>query len=109
MEALKQYIKSNIIFDKHDDATGDEFGEDLFDELDRMGIYHADNKAFFDIDPETVLHLATMEHFIIDYQTTIDDISREAMHNLAFNYMYSELKNIYLEAYDNGSEGENEQ
>lgn len=97
MEALKQYIRDNIIFDEHDDETGENFKPVLWDELERIGIYYADNKEFFDIDPEKVIHLSVMERFTIDRNTTIDDIAREAMQNLAFNYMYSELYNAYME------------
>lgn len=97
MEALKQYLRDNIIFDTHDDETGDNFKPVLWDELERIGIYHSDNRDFFDIDPEKVIHLALMEYFTIDRDTTIDDIAREAAQNLAFNYMYSELYNLYME------------
>lgn len=100
MENLKKYILDNIIFDCHDDESGENFNSVLFDELDRLGIYHAENKAFFDIDPEKVIQLSTMEFFKIDFNTTIDDIAREAMQNLAFNYMYSELKKLYLAKFD---------
>jgi hypothetical protein len=96
MEALKQYLMERIIFDEHDDKSGDNFKTTLFDELERLGIYACDNRAFFDIDPETVIHLAVMECFNIDFTTTIDDISREAMQNLAFNYMYSDLYAEYM-------------
>lgn len=104
MEKLKQYIKNNIVFDYHNDATGEDFSDALWEALDRMSIYAWQNREFFNIDPEAVLHLSVMEFFIIDQSTTIDDISREAQQNLAFNYMYSELKEEYLKAYDDGSE-----
>jgi 2-dehydropantoate 2-reductase len=71
-----------------------------WDELERIGIYHADNREFFDIDPEKVIHLSLMEYFTIDRNTTIDDIAREAAQNLAFNYMYSELYDAYMEKYE---------
>ena len=100
MEALKQYLRDNIIFDEHDDENGDNFKTVLWDELERIGIYHSDNRAFFDIDPEKVIHLALMECFTIDRNTTIDDIAREAAQNLAFNYMYTELYNAYMEKYE---------
>ena len=92
MEALKNYIKSKIVFDYHDDENGENFNCVLFDELERLGIYTSDNHEFFNIDPEKVIQLSAMEFFKIDFTTTIDDIAREAMHNLSFNYMYSELK-----------------
>ena len=104
MEALKQYIRDNIIFDSHDDETGDNFNTALYEELDRLGIYHYDCKGFFDLDPETVIHLAVMECFTIDTTTTIDDISREAMYNLASRYMYAELKSLYMESYEGDGE-----
>lgn len=100
MEALKQYIRDNIMFDTHGDETGDEFNTALYEELDRLGIYHYECKIFFDLDPETVIHLAVMEAFTISTDTTIDDISREAMTNLAFNYMYTELKSLYMASYE---------
>ena len=96
MEKLKQYLRDHIIFDEHDDESGDNFKNVLFDELERIGIYSADNREFFNIDPEKVIHLSLMECFEIDIQTTIDDIAREAMQNLAFNFMYSELYNNYM-------------
>ena len=96
MEALKQYLRDNIIFDEHDDKSGDNFKTTLFDELERLGIYASDTRAFSNIDPETVIHLSVMECFNIDFTTTIDDIAREAMQNLAFNYMYSELYAEYI-------------
>ena len=96
MEQLKQYLRDHIIFDEHDDESGDNFKNVLFDELERIGIYAADNREFFNIDPETVIHLSLMECFEIDGQTTIDDIAREAMQNLAFSFMYSELYNNYM-------------
>lgn len=97
MEQLKQYLRDHIIFDEHDDESGDNFKNVLFDELERLGIYTSDSREFFNIDPETVIHLSLMECFEIDGQTTIDDIVREAMQNLAFNFMYSELYNSYME------------
>ena len=100
MEGLKQYLRNNIIFDEHDDESGDNFKPVLLDELERIGIYHDDNREFFDIDPEKVIHLALMECFTIDRNTTIDDIAREATQNLAFNYMYTELYNAYMEKYE---------
>ena len=96
MEQLKQYLREHIIFDEHNDESGDRFETVLFEELERLGIYSADNREFFNIDPETVIHLSLMECFEIDRQTTIDDIAREAMQNLAFNFMYSELYNNYM-------------
>lgn len=96
MEQLKQYLRDHIIFDEHDDESGSNFKNVLFDELDRLGIYSSDNREFFNIDPETVIHLSLMECFEIDRQTTICDIAREAMQNLAFNFMYSELYNSYI-------------
>lgn len=104
MEALKKYIRDNILFDCHDDQSGDNFKQVLFDELDRMGIYSSDNRDFFNIDPETVLHLAIMENFQIDVETTIDDIAREAMYNLAFCYMYSELFALYMAALEEATQ-----
>ena len=38
MEALKQYLRDNIIFDEHDDESGDNFKTVLWDELERIGI-----------------------------------------------------------------------
>ena len=104
MDALKQYIRDNIMFDSHDDETGDKFNTELCEELDRLGIYHYDCKAFFDLNPETVIHLAVMECFNIDTTTTIDDISRRAMYNLASCYMYTELKSLYMESYEGDDE-----
>lgn len=96
MEQLKQYLRDNIIFDEHDDENGDNFKSVLFEELDRIGIYSADNRDFFNIDPERVIHLSLTECFEINGQTTIDDIAREAMQNLAFNFMCSELYNNHM-------------
>lgn len=96
MEQLKQYLKDHVIFDEHDDESGSNFENVLFDELERLGIYSSDNREFFNIDPEKVIHLSLMECFEIDGQTTIDDIVREAMQNLAFNFMYLELYNSYI-------------
>lgn len=104
MEALKQYIRDNIMFDTHGDETGDEFDTALYEELDRLSIYHYECKVFFDLDPETVIHLAVMEHFTIDTTTSIDDISREAMFNLASCYMYTELKSLYMASYEGDDE-----
>ena len=104
MDALKQYIRDNIMFDTHDDETGDEFNTALYEELDRLSIYHYECKVFFDLDPETVIHLAVMEAFTIDATTSIDDISREAMYNLASNYMYAELKALYMGSYEGNNE-----
>lgn len=104
MDALKQYIRDNIMFDTHDDETGDKFDTALFEELDRLGIYHYECKVFFDLDPETVIHLAVMECFSIDTTTTIDDISIQAMYNLASRYMYTELKALYMESYEGNNE-----
>lgn len=100
MEALKQYLRDNIIFDEHDDESGNNFEPILRDELERIGIYHNDNRDFFDIDPEKVIRLSLMECFTIDCNTTIDDIAREAAQNLAFNYMYTELYNAYMKKYE---------
>lgn len=100
MEALKNYIRNNIIFDYHDDENGENFDRVLFDELDRIGIYASDNREFFNIDPDKVIHLAVAEHFIIDVSTTIDDIVRKAQDHLCFCYMYSELKKAYLAKFD---------
>lgn len=96
MEKLKQYLRDNIIFYEHDDESGSNFKTVLFDELERLGIYASDNRAFFNIDPEKVIHLSLMECFEIDRNATIDDIAREAMQNLAFSFMYSELYNSYM-------------
>ena len=97
MEQLKQYLRDHIIFDEHNDESGDNFESVLLDELERIGIYSSDNRVFFNIDPENVIHLSLMECFEINGQTTIDDIAREAMQNLAFNFMYSELYTSYME------------
>ena len=77
----------------------------FIDELDRIGIYHNDNKDFFNLDPDNVLHLATMENLEINHKTTLDDIVREAQANLAFNYMYSELENLYMKKLETKTEG----
>lgn len=97
MEALKQYLRDTIIFDEHEDESGKDFKGVLFDELDRIGIYTADLREFFNIDPDAVLKLAQMECYEITHETTLDDIAREAQINLAFNYMYSELYKLYME------------
>lgn len=97
MKELKQYLREKIIFDEHEDESGENFKSVLFDELDRIGIYTADLREFFNIDPDTVLKLAQMECYKITYETTLNDIAREAQTNLAFNYMYSELYNAYME------------
>lgn len=100
MEKLKKALRENIIFDYHNDGSGEDFKTVLFDELDRLGIYASDNRQFFNIDPETVIHLSLEEGFKIDIETTIDDIVREARQNLAFNYMYGVLYCDYLEKYE---------
>ena len=97
MEALKQYLRDNIIFDTHDDESGKEFESVLFDEIDRIGIYTEDLREFFNIDPDTVLKLAQMECMEINHSTTTNDIVREAQTNLVFNCMYSELYVTYME------------
>ena len=95
MEELKKYLIDNICFDDNDDKKCIYLNETIFDELDRLTIYNYDCKKFFNIDPEKVLHLATMEFFTIDSDTTIEDIAREALKNLAFNYCYEELEKNY--------------
>lgn len=60
----------------------------------------ADNRAFFDINPEAVIRLSVMECFTINSETTLDDIVSEAIYNLAYCYMYSELLDAYLKAYE---------
>lgn len=94
MEQLKQYLRDHIIFDEHDCLVSD-FSKTLCEELDRISIYHSDNKEFFNIDSDNVLRLALMEDFEINTKTSLDDIVREAQTNLAFNYMYSELEEMY--------------
>jgi hypothetical protein len=100
MEELRQYLREKIIFDEHEDESGKDFRSVLFDELDRIGIYDADLREFFNIDADAVLKLAQMECMEINYNTTISDIAREAQTNLAFNYMYSELYNEYMKRYE---------
>lgn len=100
-EQLKQYVIGRITFDKVEEPSERNFESQLVRELDTMGIYHKDCKAFYELDPQSVFEISRENGFEIDPSKDplqqIDDISREAMTCLCYNHLYSELKAIYDE------------
>ena len=99
MEKLKTYLKNKIVFDYHDDESGEHFNNVLFDELERLTIYTADVKSALSIDPEKIIYLAT-QRGAIERGAEIEDIVYNAFSVLAFDYMYSELKAEYMSFYE---------
>lgn len=95
MEQLKQWVREHFTFDGR--YT---FEENLNSNLDNNTIYYRDCKDFYEINPAKVIELAKQ---LIDSETLyngeeIDIITTAARNGLAalvYNYMYSELEELY--------------
>lgn len=102
MEVLKKWIFEKILFDDNEDPDALEFDEALADEVDRLGIYEADAKDFFMLDPLTVLKLSAQfcqkNAITINSDTNYSDIIYNALDVLCYEYFYNELKELYKRA-----------
>lgn len=99
MEELKKYLREHIIFDSHEDETGEAFDCVLQQELDRLTIYYSDCKEILNIEPETVIQLACT-YQPVEKDDSLETIISRALSVLAYDYMYSELEDMYMNEYE---------